>query len=246
MHTAAVSNNRGHSRNYVHIYYCVACQLEGSNFLYERRGCEWKAVPQLSWMDVNARDYWVCPGCARLVHRDVNREHRAMPVTGIQPISWQPTDLDQVSDDAQWEKLPKADQSNYYSHTAINDGGNRGDWKGCSDDEPLGNSWCSNGWENGDWKKDRDNKDWDKWNNEGGTTHEEMPRGFALSRAMWLGESSQDSFAAAPAVPRVGVSVWESISSGNSESTAQSQCVPKQYSFRDPWFGVETYCGPWQ
>ena len=104
----------------------------------------------------------------------------------------------------------------------------------------------ANGWENCDWKKDRDNKDWDKWNNEGGTTHEEMPRGFALSRAMWRGESSQDSFAAAPAVPRVGVSVWESISSGNSESTAQSQCVPKQYSFRDPWFGVETYCGPWQ
>ena len=96
-----------------------------------------------------------------------------------------------------------------------------------------------NGWENGDWKKDRDNKDWDKWNNEGGTTREEMPRGFVLSRA-------QDSAAASPAVPRAGASVWESISSGNSESTAQSQCVPKQYSFRDPWSGEETYCGPWQ
>ena len=81
-------------------YYCVACQREGSNFLPERRGCEWKAVPQLSWMDVNARNYWVCPGCARLVNRDVNREHRGMPVIGIQPISWQPTDLDRVSDDA--------------------------------------------------------------------------------------------------------------------------------------------------
>ena len=57
-------------------------------------------MPQLSWMDVNARDYWVCPGCARLVNRDVNREHRGMPVIGIQPISWQPTDLDRVSDDA--------------------------------------------------------------------------------------------------------------------------------------------------
>ena len=85
------------------IYYCVACQLEGSNFLSERRGCEWKAVPQLSWMEVNARDYWVCPGCARLVNRDVNREHRGMPVIGIQPISRQPTDLDRVSDDAWWK-----------------------------------------------------------------------------------------------------------------------------------------------
>ena len=152
------------------IYYCVACQLEGSNFLHERRGCEWKAVPQLSWMEVDARGYWVCPGCARLVNRDVNREYRAMPVTGIQSIVWHTADLDQVSDDVRWEKFPKADQSNYYSHTAINDGGSRGGWKGCSDDEPLGNSWCSNGWENGDWKKDWDNKDWDKWNNEGGTT----------------------------------------------------------------------------
>ena len=84
-------------------YYCVACQREGSNFLPERRGCEWKAVPQLSWMEVNARDYWVCPGCARLVNRDVNREYRGMPVTGIQPISRQPTDLDRVSDDAWWK-----------------------------------------------------------------------------------------------------------------------------------------------
>ena len=200
------------------IYYCVACQLEGSNFLHERRGCEWKAVPQLSWMEVDARGYWVCPGCARLVNRDVNREYRAMPVTGIQSIVWHTADLDQVSDDVRWEKFPKADQSNYYSHTAINDGGSRGGWKGCSDDEPLGNSWCSNGWENGDWKKDWDNKDWDKWNNEGGTTREEMPCGFALSRAMWLGESSQDNSAASPAVPYVGASVWESISSGKTES----------------------------
>ena len=112
------------------IYYCVACQLEGSNFLHERRGCEWKAVPQLSWMEVDARGYWVCPGCARLVNRDVNREYRAMPVTGIQSIVWHTADFDQVSDDGRWEKFPKADQSNYYSHTAINDGGSRGGWKG--------------------------------------------------------------------------------------------------------------------
>ena len=90
MHTAAASNNRGHSRNY-----CVACQLEGSNFLHERRGCEWKAVPQLSWMEVDARGYWICPGCARFVNRDVKREYRAMLVTGIQSILWHSADLDQ-------------------------------------------------------------------------------------------------------------------------------------------------------
>ena len=127
------------------IYYCVACQLEGSNFLPERRGCEWKAVPQLSWMEVDVQGYWVCPGCARLVNRDLNREYRGMPVIGIQPISWRAADLDRVSDDVWWEKLSKVGQSNYYSHTAINDGGSRGGWKGWSDDEPSGNSWYSNG-----------------------------------------------------------------------------------------------------
>ena len=29
-------------------------------------------------------------------------------------------------------------------------------------------------------------------------------------------------------------------------TAAPSQCVPKQYSFGDPWSGEETYCGPWQ
>ena len=60
-------------------------------------------------MEVDARGYWVCPGCARLVNRDVNREYRAMPVTGIQSIVWHTADLDQVSDDVRWEKFPKAD-----------------------------------------------------------------------------------------------------------------------------------------
>ena len=74
-------------------------------------------------MEVDARGYWVCPGCARLVNRDLNREYRGMPVIGIQSISLHAADLDRVSDDVWWEKLSKVGQSNYYSHTAINDGG---------------------------------------------------------------------------------------------------------------------------
>ena len=48
----------------------------------ERPGCGWTEVPKLPWMDGDAavEGYWICPGCARLVNRDLNREYREIPL----------------------------------------------------------------------------------------------------------------------------------------------------------------------
>ena len=43
-------------------------------------------MPQLPWMEVyglapaDVEGYWVCPGCAQLVNRDLNREYREIPL----------------------------------------------------------------------------------------------------------------------------------------------------------------------
>ena len=39
-------------------------------------------MPKLPWMDGDAavEGYWICPGCARLVNRDLNREYREIPL----------------------------------------------------------------------------------------------------------------------------------------------------------------------
>ena len=59
--------------------WCVACQSwNGSGYIMERPGCGWAKVPKHLWTDEDAavEDYWICPGCAQLVNRDLNREHR--------------------------------------------------------------------------------------------------------------------------------------------------------------------------
>ena len=63
--------------------WCVACHSwDGSYWISQRNGCGWTDVPQLPWMEVyglapaDVEGYWVCPGCAQLVNRDLNREHR--------------------------------------------------------------------------------------------------------------------------------------------------------------------------
>ena len=63
--------------------WCVACQSwNGSGYIMERPGCGWTEVPKLPWMDGDAavEGYWICPGCARLVNRDLNREYREIPL----------------------------------------------------------------------------------------------------------------------------------------------------------------------